>query len=77
MKLEQNVFHLKTNSNSEYQIFWITYELQKISPNVELKIIKIDNQYYIISILNSNLKWSDIQLILLENSINYELVLTA
>lgn len=77
MKLEQNVFHLKTNSNSEYQIFWITYELQKISPNVELKIIKIDNQFYMLSILNSNLKWSDIQIILLENSINYELVLTA
>lgn len=77
MKLKQNVFHLKTNSNSEYQIFWITYELQKMSPNVELKIIKIDNQFYMISILNSNLKWSDIQLILLENNINYELVLTA
>ncbi|NHN25280.1 hypothetical protein FIA58_006275 [Flavobacterium jejuense] len=77
MELSQSSFHFKINSNYEYQIFWITYEVMKICPNVELTSTKVDNQFYMISILNSNLTLSDIKIILLENSIDYELVLTA
>ncbi|WP_152640733.1 hypothetical protein [Flavobacterium sp. 316] len=77
MKLDQNAFHFKTSINSEYQTFWINYEIHKISPNAELSIIKIDNQVQMISILNSNLTLADIQIILLENSIDYEFVRTA
>lgn len=70
-KSKRNIFHLKTNINSEYQIFWITYEIQKINPDVELTIIRIDNQCCMLSIFNSNLTLTDIQIILMENSIDY------
>lgn len=70
-KSKQNIFHLKTNINSEYQIFWITYEIQKINPDVELTIVSIDNQCCMLSIFNSNLNLTDIQIILMENNIDY------
>lgn len=77
MELKQDGFHLKTKISTEYQIFWITYEIQKESPDVELTIIRMDNQFHMISILNSNLSVADIQFILLENSIDYEFLFTA
>lgn len=64
----------KTDINSNYQIFWITHDLSKICPQIDLNFILYQNQFYIISIKNSNLTYNQIQLIFIENQIEFEVV---
>jgi|GEM_PF-1094886 len=64
----------KTDINSNYQIFWITHDLSKICPQIDLNFILYQNQFYIISIKNSNLTYNQIQLIFIENQIKFEVV---
>ncbi len=61
----------KTNINSIYQMFWVTYEMLKISPSVELNFDhkKVNT---IVSISNANVSASEIQFIFLENFIDYQ-----
>lgn len=64
----------KADINSIYQIFWITHDLSKICPQIDLNFNLYQNQFCIISIKNSNLTYNQIQLIFIENQIEFEVV---
>lgn len=61
----------KTNINSIYQKFWITYEIVNISPNIELNFMN-KKKNTVVFITNTNLSSSDIKLIFKLNLIDYE-----
>lgn len=62
----------KTNINSEYQMFWITYSIVKICPNAELNFYNNENHTCVLSIKNACLSVTQIQFIFIENQIDYE-----
>lgn len=70
-KSEFRNYTFKTNINSIYQRFWVTYEILKISPNIELNF-QSKKKKVVVSITNANLSSSEIQLIFKENFIDYE-----
>lgn len=71
MNSELKEYIFKTDINSTYQIFWVTYDILKVSPNTDLDFDTI-GATTIMSIANSNLSYSQIQLILMENFIEFE-----
>lgn len=72
--LKKYVF--KTNIGTIYQMFWITYDMIKISPNIELDF---DNRKMdtIVSISNANLLTSEIKFIFNEHQIEFESITEA
>lgn len=69
MNTESKNYSFKTNIESIYQKFWITYDILKISPNVELNF-KSKKKKTVVLISNTNLSVSDIKLIFKVNSID-------
>lgn len=59
-----------TNIESVYQEFWVTYELMNRSPNTILNFINEQNNH-LISIENTSMSLSDLQLIFMEYQIKY------
>ncbi|TYP98158.1 hypothetical protein C7447_103328 [Tenacibaculum adriaticum] len=70
MNSKFNNYQFETNIKSIYQIFWITYDLLIISPDVELNF-NIEKPHSPLSIISSNLSFSQIQSIFIENQIQY------
>ena len=70
MNSKFNNYLFNTDLNSVYQKFWVTYDLLNLSPNAILKFKKQEKNS-LISIENSNLYYSEIQLIFLEHQIKY------
>tara|TARA_R110002050_G_scaffold124212_1_gene243235 strand:- start:155 stop:340 length:186 start_codon:yes stop_codon:yes gene_type:complete len=57
--------------NSEYQTFWVTHDILKISPEAILDF-DFKTKATVMSINNSKLSYSQIQLIFQENLIEFE-----
>lgn len=68
MQSKPNDYSFKINGVSEFQLFWITYEISGKCSNTEVSYRNCD----ILSILNSSLSATEIELILIENQIQYE-----
>lgn len=61
----------KTEMISLYQMFWITYEMLKISPNSDLEFDKKEINT-LVTITNSNLSNSQIHYIFDEHYVDFE-----
>ncbi|AWG21165.1 hypothetical protein FFWV33_06260 [Flavobacterium faecale] len=59
-----------TNIDSVYQEFWVTYELMNRSPNAILNF-KTEQNNHLMSIENSSISLSELQLIFMEHQIKY------
>ena len=62
-----------TNIDSVYQEFWVTYELMNRSPNAILNF-KTEQNNHLMSIENSSISLSELQLIFMEHQIKYNQV---
>lgn len=71
MNSELKEYTFKTDISSIYQMFWITYDILKISPNTDLDF-DTKGTTTVMYVANSNLSDSEIQLILMENFIEFE-----
>lgn len=68
---ETQNYIFKTDINSVYQSFWVKHDLLEIYPDAELNFIT-KGKITILSITNSALCLTDIQLIFNENLIAFE-----
>lgn len=74
MQSKPNDYSFKINGITEFQLFWITYEISKKCSDTELDIVKDGNHYSRLSILNSSLPLTEIESILIKNQIEYEAI---
>lgn len=74
MQSKPNDYSFKINGITEFQLFWITYEISKKCSDTELDIVKGGNHYSRLSIQNSSLPLTEIESILIKNQIEYEAI---
>ncbi|UPT70450.1 MAG: hypothetical protein M0D53_15415 [Flavobacterium sp. JAD_PAG50586_2] len=74
MQYQFNNYLFKTSGVSEYQLFWVTYEITKRCSDTELGFVNYGNYYCRLSIVNSSLSAVEIGSILTENQIEYETI---
>lgn len=72
MQSKSNDYSFKISGVSEFQLFWLTYEISKRCSDTELGIVKYGNYYSRLSIVNSTLSATEIESILTDNQIEYE-----
>lgn len=70
-KAKEYSFKTNLNLNSVHEVFWITHDFFIKCPNTILNISKSEDNYSILSIMNSNLSLYQIQTIFKENQIQY------
>lgn len=74
MQSKPNDYLFKTNGVSEFQLFWVTYEISKRCSDTELSRVNYGNYYSRLSIVNSSLSATEIESILFENQVEYEAI---
>ena len=72
MKTQPNDYSFKISSISEFQLFWLTYEISKKCSETELGIVNYVNYYSRLSIVNSSLSATEVESILTDNQVEYE-----
>lgn len=71
MQTQPTDYSFKISAISEFQLFWLTYEISKRCTDTELGIVNYGH-YSRLSIVNSPLLITEIESILNDNQIEYE-----
>ncbi|VXB99454.1 conserved hypothetical protein [Flavobacterium sp. 9AF] len=73
METKPSVYQFNISYLSDYQLYWLNYELSTRCSKTELEVIRREHNLCKLIIHKSMLSLNDIQLILKENQIVFEL----